>query len=182
MEKELKSALAYASKKVSVQDIFIDRDVGSRSIWATATELLFLLAPLGVILLLLALQEKLQVSKVMALSDLSLLSTFIFGQAAIKAFQFPVDTFVLKGNEVIVGLGAFVICFGVLPSAVIFSLSFVSENKSNLILWLQPVFLIISIVTYSFFAFILNAANLIKFEASCSIVEKTLDKMNEGND
>jgi hypothetical protein len=153
---------------------------GPRAVWATITELLFLLTPLLLIFLLLALQGKMLISNIFGLSDLSLLSTFVFGQAAIKAFQFPADSFTLKGNEIIVGIVALVFCFGVLPSAVIFSLTFISENKPIIIFWLQPVLLVASILIYLLFAYISNAANIVKLEASRTIMVNTLDKLSVG--
>lgn len=178
-EKEVEFAFEKVSKEINMQKIFVDGDVGKRAIWSTVTEILFLLTPLLLITLLLVLQKKMPISNFLGLSDISLLSTFVFGQAAIKAFQFPLDTFVPKGNETILGVVVIVICLGVLPSAVTFSVAFISDDKPTFILWLQPVLLGASIVTYSLFAFISNAANITKLEASRIIVAKTLDELNE---
>jgi len=119
------------------------------------------------------------ISNFLGLSDISLLSTFIFGQADIKAFQFPLDTFVPKGNELITGVVAIIMCLGILPSAVTFSVVFISDDKPTYIFWLQPILLLISIVTYSLFAFISNGANISELEASRTIIAKVIDDINQ---
>ncbi len=177
-EDEIKYVFEKVSNTISLKEIFDDGNVGSRAIWSMITELSFLLTPLLLIAFILVLQNKISMSHFFGLSDITLLSTFIFGQSAIKAFQFPLDTFVLKGNEIITGVITLVVCFGVLPSAVVFSLVSTSTERSTFILWLQPALLIISICTYSLFAFVSNASNIIKTEGAGTIVAKVLDELN----
>ena len=171
IEKNLKSA----AENISVQEIFHKENIGSRAIWSTISELLFLLTPIVLIALILTIKGNLTAINFFGLSDLSLLSTFVFGQAAIKGFQFPRDTFILNGAEAISGIVSLIVCLGVLPSAILFAYSFGVSEKNTFILWAHPIWLVASIVVYAWFSFITSAANIIKYEVTKTIVSDALE-------
>lgn len=177
-EEDVQLVFEKLENEMSLQQVFEKGGVGSRAVWSTVTELMLLLSPLLLVAFVLAVLGATSASDFLGRSDISLLATFVFGQAAIKAFQFPQDVFILKGNEVMSGLVAIVICFGMLPSAALFSVVVVSQHKLTSFLWLQPFLLAVSIVTYAFFAFVSNAANVIKLEGSKTMVARAIDKLN----
>ncbi|MBF60218.1 MAG: hypothetical protein CME80_21275 [Halomonas sp.] len=177
-EEDVQHVFEKVSKTVSIEEIFHDSDVGSRAVWSALTELLFLLTPLLLVAFVLALHGGVSVKDFLSRSDISLLATFVFGQAAIKAFKFPQDTFVLKGAEAMSGLVALIVCLGMLPSAALFSFATVFENTPMAVIWIQPFLLVLSIIIYAGFAFVSNAANIIRFEGSRTIVARALDELN----
>lgn len=180
-EEDVQHVFERVSKTISLENIFHDGDVGSRAIWSAVTELLFLLTPLLLVAFILALHGGVSVKDFLSRSDISLLATFVFGQAAIKAFKFPRDIFILKGEEAMSGLVAIIVCLGMLPSAALFSFTTVFEHPPTVIIWIQPILLVLSIVIYACFAFISNAAIIIKDEGSRTIVARALDELNVRN-
>lgn len=176
---EVDTIFKEASKELNLQELFEEVDAGSRALWATTIEMLLLLAPLALVGFTIFIQNKTLISSLLNHSDISLLATFIFIQATIKMIQFPQDTFVLKGNEVIVGIVAIIFILGVLPSAITFTQALISVNKPVFIQWLQPILLAASVVTYLLVAFISNCANIIKTDGSKIIVAKAVNKHNK---
>ncbi|MDQ7732895.1 hypothetical protein QT231_09305 [Halomonas sp. SpR1] len=177
-EEDVQKVFEKVSLKINLKDIFHDSEVGRRAVWSMLTELLFLLMPLFLIALLLVVTGNISAFDFFTRSEMSLLATFIFSQSIIKVFQFPTDMFIMRGTEIMSGVAALVICLGVLPSAVLCSFAVTSDQKIHALAWVQPFFLLISIVTYAQFAFITTAANILKTEASTKISQRVVDELN----
>jgi hypothetical protein len=177
-KKKIDTIFEQVSKEINLKDIFYNKKIGSRAIWSVLTELLFLIAPLFIITLIMLSQNKFSFIEFCKLSDISLISTFLFGLAIIKLFQLPQDTFILDGNESITGIATLFIIFGLISSIIIFIFSFISTDISSFIIWSQPILLLISIIVYALTAFTTNSANILKYEATNRVVEKVIDKFN----
>jgi uncharacterized membrane protein len=167
---EISEKLSIISKNMNIEKIYQNKDVGRRAIWQTAVELLFSCSPIFLLIILATINEKFSFPKLFGMSDWSLISAFLFGQGVVKLFRIPYNTSTENSPEVIIGLVAIMICFGLLPSAIFFSMAYSGGDKSLVFMIFQTVWFIISVIAYAWVAFISNVTAILKFETTQSIV------------
>jgi hypothetical protein len=180
IEAKISSALDDAAKRINIEDVFHKESVGSRAVWQTLIDLIFACAPIFLLAILSVLKENIPALSLFGLSDWSLISTFLFGQAVIKMFQLPYNTFAGQGSESATGIVALLICLGLLPSAVIFALIFGGSAKSLSLQVLQMLWFIFSVVAYIWCAFLSNAAMILKSELARRIEINVNDTLSDG--
>lgn len=167
---EISRKLAIAVKNMDIEKVFLGKEVGRRAIWQTAVELLFSCSPIFLLILLAAVNDKFSLSKLFGMSDWSLIAAFLFGQGVVKLFQLSHHTSTENSPEVTIGLVGIMICFGLLPSAIFFSVAYSGGDKSLIFMVFQSVWFVISVLAYGWVAFLSNAAAILKFEATKKIV------------
>lgn len=166
------AALKVEVKKLNPRKVFEEKAIGSRAIWQTTIDLIFACAPIFLLAFISTLNGRLSGLSLFGLSDWSLIATFLFGQAIIKAFQFPYDTFILQGSEVATGIVALLICIGLLPAAMLYALTFAATEKSFILILFQMIWFILSVILYGLIAFVSNAATIFRFELSKIVSQK----------
>lgn len=178
-ERKIEAAFDEVAKKINMKDVFYQEEIGSRAVWQTAVDLIFACAPIVLLAILSIFKQDVHALSFFGLSDWSLIATFLFGQAVIKIFQVPINMSGSQVAEPTTGVAALLICIGLLPSSVIFALTFGGATKSIALLVLQMVWFIFSVVAYIFVAYISNASAILRTELARRLEFKIKEELGE---
>jgi hypothetical protein len=163
-DEKISAAIDDVAKRIDLKDVFHEERVGLRAVWQTVIDLIFACAPISLLAILSVFKQDIPALSLLGLSDWSLIATFLFGQAVIKIFQLPYNTSVNQAPEPAMGVAAILICLGLLPSAIIFAVTFGTGAKTLALLVIQMIWFMFSVAAYIFSAYISNAATILKTE------------------